>query len=319
MPKVSVIIPAYNAMPYLPETVASVLNQTYRDFEVLIVDDASTDSTLDWLSNVTDPRIRIITQANQGTPGARNTGIINASGEYLAFLDADDLWEPIKLESQVNLLDANPEIGLVDTWASLVDEDGNPLGKVIESDADGYVFSKLIVRNTICCGSTPMVRRLCFEEVGVFSRELLFTEDWDMWIRISLKYQFGLIRESLVSYRQHSKSKSKNWRGMSEDSLAILYRVIKIVDQDKLQLVKNAISGVYVYRAWWSLDEGDYCNAAIYLTEASKANPNVQKSWKFIRLRIDVVLMQLLGVPLYSKVRVFARSLRQQGSFGFSE
>jgi len=89
MPKVSVVIPAYNAMPYLPETLESVLRQTYHDFEVVVVNDGSSDNTEEWVSQILDPRLKLISQANQGLAGARNTGIVNASGEYIAFLDAD--------------------------------------------------------------------------------------------------------------------------------------------------------------------------------------------------------------------------------------
>ena len=104
MPKVSVIIPTYNAMTYLPETVESVLRQTYSNFELLIIDDGSSDQTVQWVSQLVDSRVRLISQENQGASVARNTGIAHAQGEYVAFLDADDLWEPTKLEQQVRCL-----------------------------------------------------------------------------------------------------------------------------------------------------------------------------------------------------------------------
>lgn len=101
MPKVSVVIPAYNAMSYLPETVASVLNQTFEDYEVIVVNDGSKDDIKIWIAQLADTRIKLISQENQGLSGARNTGIAHAQGEYVAFLDADDLWAPTKLEKQV--------------------------------------------------------------------------------------------------------------------------------------------------------------------------------------------------------------------------
>nr|WP_256498773.1 glycosyltransferase family A protein [Chroococcidiopsis sp. CCNUC1] len=118
MPKVSVIIPAYNAMKYLPATLGSLLSQTFDDFEAIVVNDGSFDETEKWVSQIEDPRVKLICQQNKGLAGARNTGINQATGEYIAFLDADDLWEPSKLEKQVAVLEENPEVGLVYTWGS---------------------------------------------------------------------------------------------------------------------------------------------------------------------------------------------------------
>ncbi|MBD3561856.1 glycosyltransferase family 2 protein, partial [Planktothrix sp. FACHB-1355] len=112
-PKVSVVIPAYNAMRYLPATLDSVFNQTYTDLEILIIDDGSKDETVEWVAQITDPRVQLISQQNKGVSEARNAGIANARGEYIALLDADDLWEPTKLEKQVRCLEDNPAVGLV--------------------------------------------------------------------------------------------------------------------------------------------------------------------------------------------------------------
>lgn len=181
MPKISVVIPAYNAMTYLPETVESVLKQTFADFEVLIINDGSSDHIVQWASQVVDPRVKLISQENQGLPGARNTGIAQARGEYIAFLDADDLWEPTKLEKQVRCIDDNPEVGLVHAWMVLVDEQSKSTGKVMPSYAEGYVWNQLAEKNVIACPSV-MVRRCCFETVGMFDKSLRSLEDWDMWI-----------------------------------------------------------------------------------------------------------------------------------------
>ncbi len=131
-PKVSVVIPAYNAMTYLPETITSVLQQTYTDFEVVVVNDGSTDKIEEWIVQISDPRIKLVSQANLGLAGARNTGIRESQGKYLAFLDADDLWEPTKLEKQVKILEKNPEVGLVYTWVTYIDETGQSTGRVFD-------------------------------------------------------------------------------------------------------------------------------------------------------------------------------------------
>lgn len=122
MPMVTVIIPTHNAITYLPETLESLLNQTFTDFEVIIVDDGSSDRTQEWVSSLTDARIKGVVQTNQGVAVARNQGIALASGKYIAFLDSNDLWKPTKLEKQVECLEANPDVGLVNTWIENIDE-----------------------------------------------------------------------------------------------------------------------------------------------------------------------------------------------------
>lgn len=147
MPKVSVVIPAFNALRYLPRTVDSALAQSFGDFEVLIVDDESTDGTADWVRTIADRRVRLLEQKNQGAAAARNAGIRQARGEYIAFLDADDLWEPAKLERQVACLDARPEVGVVYTWVRVIDQDGEPTGSLYRpGDEEGSGRS--------WCGST---------------------------------------------------------------------------------------------------------------------------------------------------------------------
>jgi glycosyltransferase involved in cell wall biosynthesis len=131
MPKVSVVIPAYNAMTYLPETVESVLKQTFTNFEVLIINDGSSDHIMQWVTQISDSRVRLISQENQGLPGARNTGIAQAQGEYVAFLDADDWWEPTKLEKQVRCFEERPGVGLVYTWTALIDASRQPMAEYL--------------------------------------------------------------------------------------------------------------------------------------------------------------------------------------------
>jgi glycosyltransferase involved in cell wall biosynthesis len=143
MLKVSVIIPAYNAMNYLPETLKSVLRQTFTDFEILIIDDGSSDNLVQWVSQLVDPRIKLISQNNQGVSVARNTGITHAQGEFIAFLDADDLWEATKLEKQLHTLEDNPAVGLVYTWTAFIDQSGKFTGILLASHAEGNVWEQI--------------------------------------------------------------------------------------------------------------------------------------------------------------------------------
>jgi glycosyltransferase involved in cell wall biosynthesis len=168
MPKVTIIIPAYNAMKYLPETLESVQEQTLTDFEVLIINDGSSDGIVEWASQITDLRVRLISQENQGTAVARNTGIVESQGEYIAFLDADDIWEPTKLEKQAQCLDNNPLVGLVDAWTAFIDENGKLTGLVMKHETEGDVYKEVVETcdSSVCCGSSPMIRRSCFGHLG---------------------------------------------------------------------------------------------------------------------------------------------------------
>ncbi|HEY9826962.1 MAG TPA: glycosyltransferase family A protein, partial [Stenomitos sp.] len=222
MPKVSIVIPAYNAMQYLPETLTNALQQTYDDYEVIIVNDGSTDGTGEWVTHFNHPKVSLITQENQGLSGARNTGILHAKGEYIALLDADDLWHPSKLAKQVELLDASPNAGLIYTWTALVDEHGQPTGRFFSAQDEGKVWERLLEFNMVGCGSVPLIRRACFEEVGNFDRNLRsFVEDWDLWLRMAKRYDFRLIKEPLVYYRQRPGSASRNWEAMERS-----YRIV---------------------------------------------------------------------------------------------
>lgn len=172
MPKVSIIIPAYNAMAYLPETLESVLNQTFTDLEVLIINDGSPDGIVEWASEIKDSRVKLISQENQGLSGARNTGIWPSQGEYLAFLDADDIWEAKKLEKQVEYLEKHPDVGLVSSWISNVDRNGNFIDIYDCSEGGKDLTKALFCSNILYCGSNPLVRRICFEKVGVPAEKL---------------------------------------------------------------------------------------------------------------------------------------------------
>ena len=210
MPKVSVVIPSYNAMAYLPKTLESLLGQTFTDFEVLIINDGSSDHIVEWSSQIEDARVKLISQDNKGTSAARNTGISQSKGEYIAFLDADDLWEPTKLEKQVLCLDSKKSVGLVYTWTAYIDQFGIPTKRVIAFSEEGQVWEKLVVKDIVCNGSSAMVRRSCLEHIGEFDSDMQPVEDWDMWIRLSAHYSLAVVKKVLVYYRQHPHSLSQN-------------------------------------------------------------------------------------------------------------
>jgi glycosyltransferase involved in cell wall biosynthesis len=314
MPKVSVIIPAYNAMTYLPETVGSVLRQSFTDFEVLIIDDGSSDTIQQWASQVQDLRVRLISQENQGASAARNTGIAHAQGEYLAFLDADDLWEASKLEKQVLCLENYPAAGLVYTWTALIDPTGKPTGRVFASKAEGDVWNQLIEHNIIESGSSPMIRRDCFETVGLFDCNLLAVEDWEMWVRIASRYPFAVIQEPLTYYRQLSTSLSKNWQLMAQCFPLFIEKVFYSAPSERLYLKNRSYYQANLCLAWKCLQstDRDYKQAVQFWQEAIIYYPQKRYSLEYIRLSLAIALMRYLGSDNYNQFMEIIYVLRRR-------
>lgn len=313
MPKVSVIIPAYNAITYLPETLENLLNQTYDDFEAIVINDGSTDGTFEWVSQIKDARVRSISQANQGLAGARNTGINNAKGEYIAFIDADDLWEPSKLEKQVKILDEHPQVGLVYTWVAYINEKSEPTGRVFQNQAEGYVWKELTQHNIVECGSVAMVRRDCFDSVGLFDRNLgSYVEDWDMWLRIAPNYEFKVIKEPLVYYRQLATGTSKNSEAMARSFQLVIEKAFKNTPTQMQYLKAKSYASANLCLAWKALQstQKDYKKAAQFRAQALNYYPRALFFHECIRLSIAITLMQLFGDNIYSKLLSFFHALR---------
>jgi glycosyltransferase involved in cell wall biosynthesis len=188
MPLISVVVPAYNAEKTIKATVDSVLNQSFSDLELIVVNDGSKDSTLDILSDIKDSRLKVFSHSNSGPQISRNRGIQEATGEYISFLDADDLWTSDKLESQFNTLQANPEAAVAYSWTDWIDESDRFLRRGTHISATGDVFAKLLLIDFVESGSNPLIRRHALDAVGNFDESLVGGQDWDMWLRLAAKF-----------------------------------------------------------------------------------------------------------------------------------
>ena len=316
MPKVSVVIPAYNAMTYLAETLESVLRQTFTDFEVLIIDDGSSDQIVQWASGLVDPRVKLMKQENQGVAVARNTGITHAQGEYIAFLDADDLWESTKLEKQVRCLEDNPAVGLVHTWMNLMDERGKSTGRVITSTAEGDAWKQIVEVNTVMC-STVIARRCCFETVGVFPPRdscPIDVEDWDMWIRIASRYSFAVIKEPLVRYRLHPNNTSKDWQSIEQAYRIVIEKAFNSAASEVLYLKSRSYGHANLRLAWKCLQSSDKDHKrAIHFRRQALINyPQLRYSRECIRLSLAIALMRWFGPNGYSRVLALTYAMRRR-------
>lgn len=209
-PLLSVVIPSYNRGHAIGACIASVLAQTLEDFEIVVVDDASTDDTRERVAAFADPRVRYIAHdRNRGGAAARNTGVRASTGDFIAFLDSDDSWAPRKLERQIALLgERGPEYGLAYTWFIGRDGEGREVSRSDHS-LDGSVTDALLVANRVGTFSSIVVRRDVFERVGGLDEKLRSCQDWDLSIRLSRVTKICCVEEYLVSYFHNGADKHR--------------------------------------------------------------------------------------------------------------
>lgn len=225
---VSVVIPTHNRQEFIAEAVRSVLDQTYKCIEIIVVDDGSTDNTREVISHFDQP-ITYIYQERSERSKARNAGVKYSSGEYIAFLDSDDVWEPHKIARQVAVLDARPYVGVVYTDMSYLDTHGRTIkGPVSEERSEGIgqsLYETLMCENVVGSPSAVMVRRGCLAEAGLFDERMRSCEDLDLWRRLAKHHSFYRISEPLVGFRIHAGNTQKDRSVMAEGYQTILLKI----------------------------------------------------------------------------------------------
>ena len=222
MPLVSVVIPAYNAASFIDASVGSVLAQSFRDLEIVVVDDGSTDATADRV-RAFGQRVRLVRQTNRGVSAARNAGVSLAQGRYVAFLDADDAWQPAKIDRQIEALRRHGDCGACYTAIQIADAQMRPFAE--QRSADGIVSrAALLVRGNVVTGSASAV--LCEKDAivaaGGFDEQLSLCADWDAWVRLAERTRFAYVDEPLVVYRRTGASMSCNPKVLERDTLLLL-------------------------------------------------------------------------------------------------
>ncbi len=223
-PLISIIIPAYNAAKTIERTLQSALAQTYENFELLIVDDGSTDATVAVISRIQDPRIQVFACEHQGHAASRNYGLARAAGEYCAPLDADDLWTKDKLEAQLKALQQRPEAAVAYSWTDYIDAEDQVIRRGTYITAQGDLYRRLLETNFIENGSNPLIRRSLLVEIGGFDCELVNAADWDVWLKLAARTEFVCVAQPQVLYRVSVNSVSANLQGMETCCLRILNR-----------------------------------------------------------------------------------------------
>jgi glycosyltransferase involved in cell wall biosynthesis len=205
MPKVDIIIPAYNAARFLPAALASVMTQTFTDWRILLVDDGSTDNTAAVIAPFKESmgaKLMYIEQENRGLPAARNSAIRHSSAEFLALLDADDVWLPDRLAESLRCFD-RPEVGLVYGFVSRIDADGKLVSThdEMKRHAEGRIASSIYMRTIDLPCPTVTFRRECVDLVGGFDESMRATEDRDLWLRIAQYYEVARVPKVIAFYR----------------------------------------------------------------------------------------------------------------------
>lgn len=310
MPVVSIVVPAYNAEKTILETIQSIQAQTFADFELIVINDGSTDRTLEILSTVEDPRLKVFSYENGGLPVARNRGIQQSTGQFISFIDADDLWTADKLEAQLTALEQHPKAGVAYSWTSFIDENSQFLYTRDPLPYTGDVYPRLLIENFISSGSNILVRRALIEAAGEFDPALKSAEDWDYYLRLAARAEFVLVPQYQILYRRSSQSMTSKVDVMEQYILTVTERAFAAAPEH-LQFLKNqSLSRTYRFLAQLCLahvlnDEGSK-QARHRLRKAIALYPKTLLERRTQRLLLKALLTRFLP---YSLATRFSRKL----------
>ncbi len=251
------IVPAYNAAPTVGRAVDSVLGQTFSDLELLVIDDGSTDPTYEVVRARQDQRVRCIKTENGGVARARNRGLAISSGEFVAFLDADDAWLPMKLERQLDLMVQWPSVGLCFTSAEVLDGGLRRIGEDPADSFSDYTEALLMIGNIVPGGgSSAMVRRSALEAAGFFDPQLSQCADWDLWLRLSLAGDLAPMPEVLMRYTRATGTMSTDPKLLEKDTFALLDKFFAAPSSTPYRSLRRR-----AYSTQWMVCAGTYLHA----------------------------------------------------------
>lgn len=308
MYKVSVIIPSYNSAKTIAETIDSVRQQTINDWELIVVNDGSTDNTLEIVKAIDEPRLKIISSANGGVARARNLGIGEATGKYLAFLDADDLWVPDKLERQLQALEQTPRAIAAYSWTCFMDE--QPDGYAYHPSSSyrycGDVYPRLLQGDFIHSGSNILVRREALSQAGGFDPDCNGCEDWDMWLRLAAIGHFAVVPQHQIIYRRAVGSATSNVAKMYQRALFTINKAYRAAPPHLQYLRPHTEANLDMYIASLYLQHGEDSyqtkQAGQHLRWAIQKYPLILRQSFMLKLSIKFALRYFLPAGIGSKV-----------------
>ncbi len=302
MPLISVIIPAYNAEKTIKETINSVLNQTFSDFELIVINDGSKDATLEIISQITDPRLKVISYNNAGASVSRNRGFRNSIGEFIAFLDADDLWTPDKLAAQLAALKNHPECDVAYSWTDCIDESSQFLRRGGYTTVNGDAYAHLLLSDILENGSSPLIRRQAFLDIGGFDESLPAGQDWDLYLRLAVKHQFVTVPKTQILYRVSSDSLSANHEKLETGSLRVIAKAFAQAPESLQYLKPYSLSNLYKYLSFKVLQEPPSSKKGLVamklIWNAVKNDPMLLQKRVMLKVMMKIALLVLLPPPL---------------------
>ena len=316
----SVVIPSFNTADYVLDAVNSVLSQTFGGFEVIVVDDGSTDNFLQEFERISDPRVSIVMQANRGLAGCRNTGVLLARGRYIGFLDADDVWYPRKAERQLAAMEAEPGIGVTFSYSAYLGEDGSPTGQLLVSRCAQPTARDLALRNHVGNGSNPILRRECFEEAGLFAESLRNCEDYEMWVRIAAltKWRFQLVPEVLTGYRVRPGSMTSSYGTLTGQARIAIESIREYLPELSARDAARCYAETLRIASRKAISNGNLQLSRALMLDALRQCPRLA----FVDVRaMGLLLIHLLSVPLPRRCEMsvykFARAIMRAFYLGF--
>ena len=219
-PLVSVIIPCYNAEKYIVETIQSVISQTYENLEIIVINDGSTDRSVELIQTIIDPRCKLISVENGGVSKARNIGIKASKGDFIAFLDADDLYQKTNIEEKIVFLQQHPSLALVHSFEEVFDSESKQIIEIAKGKK-GKVLNTLLSlkEKVIHSPSSVVIRRELLDKIGGFNEKLSTSADWEFWVRSAKQSSFGMLPKALTKYRIHDAQMHMNVSKMEHDML----------------------------------------------------------------------------------------------------
>lgn len=292
---VSIILPTYNCANFLPDSIRSILLQTYGSYEIVVVDDGSTDNTKEVLDTFMGKIKYISLEQNKGLPTARNIGIQSAQGKYIAFIDADDLWSPEKLQTDIEYFQMYPEVGMVYSRHVNVDEKGKFINRGTKRQLpSGNIFIQLFSEQNFITTSTVVVKKEVFETTGLFDEQFFNCQDWDMWLRIAFYFKVAGINKFLVKYRHNPNSLSKNYQRVLKHQKMVIDKIYTAF-KDK----ENGISEK-LYKKRLALHYAKVGRYYLRAGDKNHAHENFRLSLKYNLLNIRTIRYYLY--TLYSAI-----------------
>ncbi len=296
--QISVIIPVYNGEKTISDTIQSVINQSYTNLEIIVIDDGSVDSTLEVVKSIDDSRIQVFSCQNSGACAARNRGLSKASGKYIAFLDADDLWTFDKLEFQWKALQENPQASVAYSWTDYINSEGQVIRSGRHITVNGDVYYKLAVCNFLENGSNPLISHNALKKTCGFNESFTAAQDWDMWLRLAAEYEFVCVERVQILYRVSTNSISSNLERQEIASLKVIETAFNHPKMQGLHHIKqSSLAHLYKYLAFKSLD---------LPLKLHKKSVSIRFLWKYIKYDVSILKQRRVILIAFIKI-IFPR------------